>query len=934
MAITTPQPPPEIAQDQPRRPSRLRWLLLALVIAGLALLFYSPALTANNHDPQSGNLFANLTGKAVFPADSTFYSAWNEASEQLRDFKIPLWQSRSFQPLLEATGAPILYPGAIFYYSDFFVEGWGKILFALAHLWWLGLGLAGLAGFSKGPFRTRSALAAVGVLVAMLVAATLPLDWLAAFSWLPPALLLAKWRRRFIALIALPLPLAMMALAGPLPLVLLLYALTMVWWLGRSYLSRPVENLPGLRRYTRLSAFLVLAMLGGVFIAGPQLFPRLTYSGPAYNPALPAFEPATPVTAKGATVKSFERQNNGQILIGLSVPANTAQFELNLQGHSSNGNSADLKATGWGGQVWPGGPDDETKKGPEVKVSGPNGPSGDQLATVKFGEKDLPTGLTEYTMRLRYGPLSFTMGLYAAFMGLVSLALLLVSVGWVRFYREDENDHPLRRVVKNSATPLFAQLTGKVIDFANAILILRLLGPEGNGEYAFAVTTWLFFSTICDFGLESIVTREVARARTQPDSEKQINRLFVTKLAVRFAFSVTALPVSLLWIGGFSLTGNLTTGSAWAIILLMIGFWPTAVAGSITAVFRGYEKFEYLAAGQMLASVIKVPLGLGALLVGWGVIGLAASSVVVNFIQVALLQALMRSQLFTPRLNRQAFDRSLARQLIVMSFPLMINGLIVNILFKSDSIFLQAFRGNTELGVYNSAYKFIDALLIIPSTLTMALFPLFSVYGAEAKDNMLRAYREGLRLLMVIALPISFGTLFVAHDLIGALGGPEFLPDGAIALQILIWFLPFSYLNGLTQYVLIAINKQRSITWAVILAAISNVALNLLLIPFFGFVASAALTIVTELVLLVPFCLIMRRALGPGSVPLLETTWRPTVAAGVMGLALYGLSLLGINHFVVTVVAGGAIYLAGLVLTRAVTGADLALFKRVIRRKA
>jgi O-antigen/teichoic acid export membrane protein len=262
----------------------------------------------------------------------------------------------------------------------------------------------------------------------------------------------------------------------------------------------------------------------------------------------------------------------------------------------------------------------------------------------------------------------------------------------------------------------------------------------------------------------------------------------------------------------------------------------------------------------------------------------------------------------------------------------MLNGLIINILFKSDAIILGALRGDTELGLYNAAYKFIDALLIIPSTLTIALFPLFSIYGAEARVNLLRVYHEGLRLLLIIALPISVGTLFVAYDLIGFLGGPDYLPGGALALQILIWFLPFSYINGLTQYVLIAIDKQRSITGAVVAAAVVNLSLNIILIPFFGYQASAAITIVTELVLLVPFSLIMWRALGKGSVPLVATAWRPLLSAGVMFGVLLGLMNLGLNQFGLTVLTGGAVYLAMLLLTRAFTRKDLALLKQVLKR--
>ncbi len=900
-----------------------------MLVAGLlALLYYAPALVGSSHDPVKNNALAALTGWSPVPADPTFYSSWEEAGRQLRMGHIPIWQASTAQPFLEATDLPAFYPGSVIVYLA--GREWAALLFSLAHFWLLGFGLTLLIGNSRSRQEglkrfiphPSSLLPCLAVLV---LAGNLRPDWLAAISWLPIALLLTRWKRRSLAYVALPLPLALIALSGPFPLTIILYALILFWWLITLRLSSSFIPPPS-------SLILLLCLLAGLFIAGPQLFPRLSYSGPAFDPAKQAASPPEISGAIGAEVTQVQRQADGQLTLVLGIPAGTERVEFTLKGSGTKG-STEEKPTGWGGQLWQGqGNSVQQKKGVDLKVIGPAGSTGDQRVSLKFDPKNLPTTTTEYTLRLRYNPLSFQLGLYAAFLALVSLGLSVVVLGWVRFYREEESDHPLRRVVKNSATPLFAQLTGKVIDFGFAIFVLRLLGPEGNGQYAFAVTTWVFFAAFCDFGLEGIVTREVARVRQLPDAQEQINRLFFTKLFLRLIFSILALPLALLWIGGFGLTGNLTAGSAWAIILLMIGFWPSVVAGSITVVFRGYEKFEYLAAVQLLASVVKVPLGLGALLAGWGVVGLAGSSVVVNFIQVAVLQALLRGQIFRPRLVPGVFDTKLARKLLHESYPLLLNGLIISVLFKSDGLVLLALRGNAQLGVYNSAYKFIDALLIIPSTLTLALFPLFSAYGVEASANLLRAYREGLRLLMLIAWPVSVGTVFVAYDLIGAMGGTEFLPDGAIALQILIWFLPFSYINGLTQYVLIAINRQRNITGAVVVAAIANLSLNLLLIPFFGYVAAACLTILTELVLLVPFCRIMYRALGPGSVPLVSTNWRPILAATFMAFVLSGLLLVGVNHFVITVVVGVAVYLSGLTLTKAVTRQDLALLKKVIKR--
>lgn len=788
---------------QPTKRRDFRGVKRGLVYLGLALaltvVYYLPLLLS---PVASGTPNSSPLGFRLVETGAEFYKEWQTGGDLLRGGQLPLKFPGTNRPLLETSEAPIFYPGSLLFYLT------GSVLvFSIAHFWWLAFWLIKFAGSSR--VRGKLFWGASGVLlIGLILLGTLRPDWLAAVSWLPPIIWLASWRKRAAAYLLLPIPLGLIGLAAPFPFALGVYVLCTVAWI----IVAP-------ERKAKSIAWYLAALTGGIFLAGPQLFPRLGYTFGAV---------------------------------------------------------ADL--------------------------------SGSKL------------------------PVSLTLGAYAAFLALASQFLLSLVVGWLRFYQEDESAGSLRRVLKNSATPLFAQLSGRVIDFGYAIFLLRFLGPEGNGQYAFAVTSWLFFATICDFGLEGIVTREIARARNLPDGQTEVNRLFITKLGMRLTFSVAALPISLLWLGGFGLTGKLSEASAWALILLMIGFWPSSIAGSITAVFRGYEKFEYLAAGQLLGGIIKVPIGIVFLLFGWGVIGLAAASIIVNVLQVILLDSLMRRYLFVPTYRRTDFDWALGKTLLAASFPLLLNGLIINILFKSDGLILQAMQGDYELGIYNSAYKFIDALLIIPSTLTMALFPLFSRYGTDKRDSLLRAYREGLRFLLIIALPISGGTMFIAYDLMNFLGGSKYLPDGAIALQILIWFLPFSYVNGLTQYVMIALDKQRSLTRGIIIAAVANVGLNFALIPVWGYRAAAGLTIVTELFLIVPFCYIHYKTLGRGSLPLLQTFWRPALATGLMMAVLGGLLVIGFNNFLVNIVVGGAVYLVGLGLFKGVTKEDLALLKKAFKR--
>ena len=79
---------------------------------------------------------------------------------------------------------------------------------------------------------------------------------------------------------------------------------------------------------------------------------------------------------------------------------------------------------------------------------------------------------------------------------------------------DSENTDLVRRVVRNSAIPIASQLLIRVVDLLVAIVLLRLLGPEGNGQYALAVIVWLYAKTISDFGLSLLTTREIARDRT------------------------------------------------------------------------------------------------------------------------------------------------------------------------------------------------------------------------------------------------------------------------------------------------------------------------------------------------------------------------------------------------------------------------------------
>jgi O-antigen/teichoic acid export membrane protein len=252
--------------------------------------------------------------------------------------------------------------------------------------------------------------------------------------------------------------------------------------------------------------------------------------------------------------------------------------------------------------------------------------------------------------------------------------------------------------------------------------------------------------------------------------------------------------------------------------------------------------------------------------------------------------------------------------MVKWSYPLMLNHFFAVIFFQVDIPILQQFKGDEAVGWYNSAYKWVNAFNVIPAFFTFALFPVITRQIEHSITDARRTFRMSAKLLLLVALPLAVVITFTAPILIQLLGGQAFLPHGAIALQVVIWSIPFGWLNSVTNYVLIALGQERVQTRAFLLGVSFNVVTNLLFIPHYGYVAAAVTTILSEIVLLAIFAYYLRPKMA--QVGWGEIVWRPTAVA----LLMFGGMWLAYQwHLAAALLAGAIIYPAGLWLFKAFT---------------
>ncbi|HOU40229.1 MAG TPA: oligosaccharide flippase family protein [Promineifilum sp.] len=631
---------------------------------------------------------------------------------------------------------------------------------------------------------------------------------------------------------------------------------------------------------------------------GVRIYENLDAAPRAYTlPGAPAALPALPTAGLLAalTPATLAETRNNQVVVEATVDA-PATLVL-----------ADSAFAGWRAYVRPAGSGEEAER--EVEI------------TRVFGNfRGVALEPGAWTVRFRYSPRSFWLGGLMSFMGGMVLVFALVIWGWRRFYRAEHTATTTRSVAKNSAAPMALSLFNKGIDFVFAAFYLRVLGPAAAGSYATAIASAGIFEIVANYGLNILLIREVSQ-----DRDHAGRFLFNSSLLRLLTGVVAVLPVAVYILAGSRGPNPLSSEELTAIGLLMIGMVFSGLTLGVSGLFYVYEQAEVPAAMSTVTTLLKVGLGVAALLAGLSFVGLAAVSIVVNVVTLALLLALAlsRFQLRGP----WTVDRPLLGTMLRQGWPLMLIHLLQTIFISIDVLLLRQMLADGErvVGYYNSAWKWFNALQIIPSYFTLALFPIISRAIKQDMDAARRMYRLALRLMLLLALPTAALFTFAATPLIGLLGGQEFLPDGAIALRIIMWSIPFGWLNSVTNYVLIALGMERLQPRAFALAVGFNIVANVLLIPRYSYVAAAVITVLSEVVLLVVFAIILRRR--DAGVDWRQLTARPLLLTALMMAAM---ALGGRLHLLVGLALGVAVYLVGLFALRVIGPEERAALGEVL----
>ena len=269
------------------------------------------------------------------------------------------------------------------------------------------------------------------------------------------------------------------------------------------------------------------------------------------------------------------------------------------------------------------------------------------------------------------------------------------------------------------------------------------------------------------------------------------------------------------------------------------------------------------------------------------------------------------------------YDLAVIRRISREAFPFFISLIFVTLLVYADSVILERVKGPEEVGIYVAAYNILLGISFIPLMFSNSVYPVFSRYFKSDESLLNFAYRKSLAYMLVIGLPASIGIWVYSDKIISIIYGAGY-EGSVLALQILCWFVFLRFVNIIPGTVLSSINRQSSRTICQASIALINIALNLFLIPKYGFVGAAYATIISE-AFFIAFYAYFTSKYGIKA-NLFQIIVKPVIASAAMLLVISR-----IENIFLGIVLGIISYFIALVLLKVFNHEDKKLIARIIK---
>jgi O-antigen/teichoic acid export membrane protein len=386
-----------------------------------------------------------------------------------------------------------------------------------------------------------------------------------------------------------------------------------------------------------------------------------------------------------------------------------------------------------------------------------------------------------------------------------------------------------------------------LISLGTYAAITRYLGPSAFGDYTTATVFLMIPLAFADIGLSAIVVREISSAPQRADA------VLRASYSLRIILSLIAVAATV----GTSFVLPFDHRARVAITIMAFGAFLSLVNLAVLPILQVQLRMQWAVFANLAGRLTTLVVTLGVLLLGLGFKAVVAANVVG-------LAVILVVDFFAARSAysmRPTIDVAYWRRFLKASLVLGVGLAISQVYFRVDTVLIALLRPAAEVGLYGAAYKFVELTQGISYAVFVSMFPALTAFAARHDSRFSSLAQKGFEVVVAAAIPLTVVMVFAARPLLDATAGPRYV-DAAGVLQILAFYPLLAFANGLLWRILIATHQERTLLFTAVSILVLNLALNLALIPIYGYRVAAITSVASEASSLMIAAIAVRRKVG------------------------------------------------------------------------
>lgn len=389
------------------------------------------------------------------------------------------------------------------------------------------------------------------------------------------------------------------------------------------------------------------------------------------------------------------------------------------------------------------------------------------------------------------------------------------------------------KIFKNASWIIAGKIVQSILNLIVTMLSARYLGPSGYGLINYAASVVAFVAPIMNLGFNCVLVQEIV---TQPEKEGET---LGTAILTSFACSFLCITGVLAFVS-IANAGEKTTLIVCALYSILLIFQALEL---IQYWFQAKLKSKYTSLVGLISYIVTSVYKIVLLVRGMNLYWFAVS----HALDVLIISASLLIIYKKVGAERLRFSWSALKRMFARSKYYILSELMIVIFAQTDRIMLKLMIDDAATGYYSAAVSSAGLVGFVFAAIIESFRPV--VLAAKKQDEETFEKNE-IRLLSIVlyaSLFVSLGITLFSPLIIRILYGAAYAPS-VNALRVVVWYTTFSYLGSARNIWILAEGKQKYLVVSNLVGALSNVALNLVLIPPMGIVGAALASLITQMI--------------------------------------------------------------------------------------